>query len=577
LANRSAREEDQYFTDGIHDDLLTQLAKIADLKVISRTSVMRYRDTELPIPEIAKQLGVSTILEGGIQRSGDQVRINMQLIEAETDKHLWAETYDREMTAENLFAIQTEITKNITEALKATLTPEEVARIEEQPTDNLEAYQEYMRGQQLLALRTVDGIEEGRTHFERALEYDPEFGQARVGLANALHLSHEYVGVPREDSLDPAMELVNLAIEKSPELGEAYIVRGELYRHFEEYELSQADFEKAMELLPGNPTALHWFSFLKNDQGLPDEGFELIKKAHQLDPMSRVIHVNVAIQPFFQGRDEEALAELERLRLLHPDYPAAISYQSWIAYSQGDPVAALRANLKLLEVDPRNTRSGFHCFDYFSLNALESTRECISGYSGARSMRRVFMEVILHLMDGDRESAIALLDATTEVEGDTDFRAYAYLAVRDYDSARSFYEKDYPDWFDDKKPVEIENWDLDEAIETALILKESGDSERADALLTAALESMQSLKRNRGASAYGFSDVEAYSILGQTENALAALELAVDIEYLNGWQALNFMPHYDAIRDDPRFTTALRNLAAAADEARKRAVDEGLL
>ena len=183
LANRSAREEDQYFTDGIHDDLLTQLAKIASLKVISRTSVMRYRDTELSIPEIAEQLRVTSILEGGIQRSGDQIRINVQLIDTKTDEHLWAETYDRQMTAENLFAIQSEITRKITDSLKATLTTEEAVRIDERPTDSLEAFQEYMKGQQFLALRTVTGIETGKQHFEKAIELDPGFAEAHYNLA----------------------------------------------------------------------------------------------------------------------------------------------------------------------------------------------------------------------------------------------------------------------------------------------------------------------------------------------------------------------------------------------------------
>lgn len=137
--NRSNREEDQFFTDGIHDDLLTTIAKIGSMKVISRTSVMEYRDTTKKIPQIAKELGVANILEGGIQRSGNMVRINVQLIDAKTDEHLWAEIYDRELTAENLFSIQSEISKTIAEALQATLSPEEVQRIDTIATENLYA------------------------------------------------------------------------------------------------------------------------------------------------------------------------------------------------------------------------------------------------------------------------------------------------------------------------------------------------------------------------------------------------------------------------------------------------------
>ena len=149
--NRSNLEEDVFFTDGIHDDLLTTIAKISSMKVISRTSVMQYRDTTKPIPQIGSELGVANILEGGIQRSGDQVRINVQLIDAATDAHLWAETYDRELTAKNLFSIQSEISIAIADALHAALSPEEKQKVDAVPTDNLHALEAYLKGKQLMA------------------------------------------------------------------------------------------------------------------------------------------------------------------------------------------------------------------------------------------------------------------------------------------------------------------------------------------------------------------------------------------------------------------------------------------
>ncbi len=145
FAFRSSNEEDQFFAEGMHDDLLTQLAKIGSLKVISRTSVLEYKDTTKKIPEIAAELGVSTIVEGGVQRSGSRIRFNAQLIDAKTDEHLWAETYNRELTAENLFDIQAEIARAIAQALQATLSPEEEASIDRALTNNLEAWESYQR------------------------------------------------------------------------------------------------------------------------------------------------------------------------------------------------------------------------------------------------------------------------------------------------------------------------------------------------------------------------------------------------------------------------------------------------
>jgi len=155
FANRSRDEDDAFFSDGIHDDLLTQLAKIGDLKVISRTSVMKYKDTQKTIPEIAEELGVSTILEGGIQRAGKRIRINAQLIDVTTDEHLWAETFDREMTMENIFDIQSEITRQIVTAVKGELSDTEQQALGAAPTANLEAYEAYLHQRKIHRSTTV--------------------------------------------------------------------------------------------------------------------------------------------------------------------------------------------------------------------------------------------------------------------------------------------------------------------------------------------------------------------------------------------------------------------------------------
>jgi TolB-like protein/Flp pilus assembly protein TadD len=579
LANRSNREEDRFFTDGMHDDLLTQLAKISSLKVISRTSVMRYRDTELPIPEIASQLRVNTILEGGIQRAGDFVRINVQLIDANTDEHLWAETYDREMTAENLFAIQSEITREIIRALKATLTPEEAARLAEKPTENLDALQEYMKGQQELAARTVAQIQEAKGHFERALELDPGFAQARAALANAYHLLFEYAGLAPEESLDPAMALLEEALQQAPNLGEAYLVRAEIYRHRDEFDAAEADFLRAQELLPGNATVYHWFSFLRSAQGREDEHYALLEKAHQLDPMSAVIHANWAMRPFNEGRDEETLAELERVKNLHPAYPFTYGMEAWIYYSQGNPVETLRAQLKILELDPASTRTGFQCFSFFNLNALEAGRKCVEEFEGPRQGRRLFAELEMHLLEGNLDAVRSMIAERMEDPQSGAFVSYASLLVGDLDEAVNRFSNWRPDWFDPEAEVKVdpEGDDRDGAISAAYLLQQTGQASRADQLLNAALQTLAGNQRNRGAGAFGFDDAAIYALLGQTENALSALEEAAELDYLSDWASLKFSPWYDDLRGDPRFDSVINRLSSAADEARKQAEAEGLL
>ncbi|HET7204793.1 MAG TPA: hypothetical protein VFI92_15640, partial [Steroidobacteraceae bacterium] len=173
--NRSHESGDAFFVDGIHDDILTQLSKVSALKVISRTSVEQFRDTRLPTKDIAQQLGVTKILEGGVQRAGDRVRINVQLIDADTDAHLWAESYDRELTAANIFAIQSEVAAAIAEALKATLTLDERTRVGAVPTQSLAAWEAYQLGNQRMARRTSAGLAEAEKFFRAAIDLDPEF------------------------------------------------------------------------------------------------------------------------------------------------------------------------------------------------------------------------------------------------------------------------------------------------------------------------------------------------------------------------------------------------------------------
>ena len=181
--NRSREADDAFFVDGIHDDILTQLTKVGALKVIARTSVEQFRDTKLTTREIGEKLGVTKVLEGGVQRAGDRVRINVQLIDAATDAHLWAENYDRELTAANIFAIQSEVAAAIAGALKAALTPGEQARIDAIPTQNLEAWQAYQLGKQRMAKRTSAALTEAEKYFRKAITLDAKFALAWAGLA----------------------------------------------------------------------------------------------------------------------------------------------------------------------------------------------------------------------------------------------------------------------------------------------------------------------------------------------------------------------------------------------------------
>ena len=283
--NRSSREEDQFFTDGMHDDLLATIAKIGSMKVISRTSVMEYRDTIKKIPQIAQELGVANILEGGIQRSGNQVRINVQLIDAATDEHLWAEIYDRELTAENLFAVQSEITKKIADALQAELSTDEQLRIDARPTDNLQAYELYLRGRYLWQRRGDENIRHAITLFEQATELDPQFARAWSSLAATHFTLPVYSDTPRSEHYPLAVSAAHKALAQDDSLAEAYAVLGGLADMDGKWAEAETLFLLAIANEPMDSTAHLWYGEHLFQLGRLDDALEEALIAYQLDPL----------------------------------------------------------------------------------------------------------------------------------------------------------------------------------------------------------------------------------------------------------------------------------------------------
>jgi TolB-like protein/Flp pilus assembly protein TadD len=356
--NRSNREEDQFFTDGIHDDLLTTIARIGSMKVISRTSVMEYKGTTKKIPEIAKELGVANILEGGIQRSGNQVRINVQLIDAVTDEHLWAQIFDRELTANNLFAIQSEISRAIAEALEATLSPEEQQRIDARPTENILAYDAYLRGRQLMTTRDSEDLTRATEEFGKAVNLDPQFALAWVGVADSHSLLTEYGTLNREEAILIRENAINHALEIDNQLAEAHASLGSLLGSKSRYKEAEEAYKKALELGPNYATAFHWYSnFLKNYPSRANETIALAEKAADLDPRSSVIGTNLASA--YANRGLISMAERQLLKVIQQDPTFAIAYSALsglYAFSMGQFDKALTYALKANELDPGNMR-----------------------------------------------------------------------------------------------------------------------------------------------------------------------------------------------------------------------------
>jgi len=321
FANRSTREEDAFFAEGIHDDLLSQLARIEDVRVISRTSVMRYVGTDKPIPEIASELGVGAILEGGVQRSGNRVRINVQLIDARTDDHLWAETFDRELTVENLFDIQSEITQAIAAALKSVFSGKARSGNGELPTSNTEAYNAYLLGNTLsrYELRDAAKFEQATEAYGRAVALDPAFVAVHARKAVA-HMTLSWWGVESAENIRLAEESLERARELAPQSTETQIAEG-YYRYWikGDYEGAFAALKPALEESPQDARLWSLYGAVARRAGDTEGAVAAWERAADIDPQGPDIAANLALTHGYLGRYREARQWLSRAWSLSPD------------------------------------------------------------------------------------------------------------------------------------------------------------------------------------------------------------------------------------------------------------------
>ncbi len=334
FANLSRDDANAPFADGIHDDLLTQISKIKSLRTVSRTSVLRYRGSDKPIPEIARELGVATILEGGIQRVGDRVRINAQLIDAVTDEHLWAETYDRDLTATNIFAIQSEIATAIAAALRATLSPEDKVRLASLPTEDMAALDAYFQGKKLLGARTGEALSQSVEQFQRAVEIDADFALAYSGLADAYMVLQDFATTSDRDlARERSQVAAARALALDPDLPEA-LASTAWSRLIHDYDWQGAEtlFRRALEVHPSNISALHWISHLLSWRGRHAEAIEQARRAVVLDPVSPLMRTNL-VYIYMEAGEYDKAVDLARGVLKQDNFPALLRIL-WLTQSQ---------------------------------------------------------------------------------------------------------------------------------------------------------------------------------------------------------------------------------------------------
>ena len=568
FVNRSRLEEDEFFVEGMHDDLLTNLARIGSLKVISRTSVLRYKDTDIPIPDIAKGLGVATVMEGAVQRSGNTVRINVQLIDAQTDEHLWAEIFDRELTTDNLFAIQTEISERIATALKATLSPEEQDRISDKPTQSLAAYSAFLRARQLQALRTSESLQQAMTEYERAVELDPDYAMAWVGIAEAAALLVGYSTLSPVQSNERIEEVANRALELNDQLGEAYLSLAGVHGYYERYAEAEQAFKKAIELSPGYASAYQWYAnFMALFPGRIREALAVSAKALELDPMSSIIRHNHIRKLQSLGRYEEAEMELVSLMELDPGFPAAYSGMADVMAETGRFDEEVLWRQKSIERDPGRIVSYFDMaitlLNLGEVNALDQLRESMDEIDSDH-----WSIGWLDMLNTTYEQNYAATLETGKwvnqqlgpVPSFQNFVGFIHIMDGDYIKARQDFEIAEPRYWNRASWRAAIEKDSGLGCTIATTMMRTGDEEMAIDLLRVVINYLETELPNYIDHADRYNYAGCYAAAGDYEKALDAFELSVDHGHYQFWWAWSKSPIFEPLRGNPRWEAGLATI-----------------
>ena len=413
--NLSRDPDNAFFAEGVQDEILTRLAKVADLKVIARTSTQKFKSAPEDLSEIAKQLGVLNILEGSVQKANDQVRVNVQLINATTNAHLWAEIYDRKLT--DIFAVESDIAKTIADALQAKLTGAEKQMMAAQPTSDTTAYELYHKGRSLWEKRTGDNIPKAIALFEQAVARDPNYALAYGGLANAYVILPYWTNADRRDANAKAKDAALKALRLDPNLAEAHLALGKVL-FFSEIDIEGAirEYQRAIELKPNEAAAHHWYG---NDAlaalGRFDEAIAEGKRAVELDPLSAVMNVDLGETLYYAHRYGDAARQVRKGLDLDPKSPYAHYNLGLVLHATGDLSGAIAEYEKAKQ---------------FGDNPLESSL-CAAAKAQA----------------GDKDAATRMLGDLDKVsqrgEAVGYYRALLYLSLNNKDEALRALEQGY--------------------------------------------------------------------------------------------------------------------------------------
>ena len=426
--NLSRDPDNAYFAEGVQDEILTRLAKVADLKVISRTSTQKYKSAPDNLRDIAKQLGVSNILEGSVQRAADQVRVTVQLINATNDAHLWAETYDRKLT--DIFTVESEIAKTIADTLRAKLTGSEERMMSKKPTANPEAYEFYLKGRFFWNKRTGVDLRKAIDYFNQAVAKDPSYALAYAGLADAYVLLSGFGAASPKDSLPQAKAAAEKALELDSTLGEAHASLAQALLAYDfDFAGANREFQHAIELNPNYATAHHWYgeSVLAPLSQFEDAIAQL-KRALQLDPLSMIINADVGTVLTNARRYDEAIEQLRKTLEMDPSFYYAHYNLGEALEMKGLTENAIAEYQRAIALNDDPVPQALLGHLYAKIGKKNEARQILQQLHESSKQHYVspYLFAMIHIGLGDKNQAIDFLEKTYE---DRDGYSIAFIKV----------------------------------------------------------------------------------------------------------------------------------------------------
>jgi TolB-like protein len=343
--------QQDYFAEGLTEALITTLAKIGELRVVSRTSAMLYKGVHKPLREIAKELGVDAVVEGTVLREGNRVRITAQLIDTFTETHLWADSYERDLR--NMLGLQSELTQAIARNIRVKLTPQERALFEQECPVDAEAYEAYLKGRYYWNRRSGEGLGKSVQYFQQAIARDSTYAAAYSGLADGLTISATWSLLPPEEGCGKAKKIALQALEIDSSLAEAHSSFAWATMWYDyDFLTAEREFERSIELNPRYATAREWFGMLLGLIGRYEEGYTELKRAIRLDPCSSVMHWALAFVYWCGRRNDAALEQIQRALELDPHFTPAYWQLGVVNLNQGAYLHAVPALQKADDVSP---------------------------------------------------------------------------------------------------------------------------------------------------------------------------------------------------------------------------------